>query len=75
MKAEIDPRATSRAAAFELWMTSPMPMVTLVKTFDITRVVKTAKKCGVKFNALMCWCVNRAALRVEEFYILPEKGC
>ena len=74
MKTEILPESTSRASASSLWMSSPMPMVTLVKTFDITRVVKTAKKRGVKFNALMCWCVNRAALRVEEFHTLPEKG-
>ena len=33
MKKEINPRETSRAAAFELWMSSPMPMVTLTKTF------------------------------------------
>ena len=28
MKQEIDPEDTSRAQAFELWMKSPMPMVT-----------------------------------------------
>ena len=32
MKKEINPRETSRAAAFELWMSSPMPMVSLTKT-------------------------------------------
>ena len=34
MKQEINPKETSRAMAFELWMKSPMPMVTLTKTFD-----------------------------------------
>ena len=29
MKQEIDPKDTRRAQAFELWMKSPMPMVTL----------------------------------------------
>lgn len=43
MKKEIDPKTTNRAAAFELWMTSPMPMVTLTKTFDVTRLRKVAK--------------------------------
>ena len=38
MKQEIDPKNTSRAQAFELWMKSPMPMVTLVKTLDVTRL-------------------------------------
>jgi len=28
MKQEIDPKDTNRAIAFELWMKSPMPMVT-----------------------------------------------
>lgn len=34
MKTEVNPKDTSRAEAFELWMSSPMPMVTLTKTFD-----------------------------------------
>lgn len=68
MKAEIDPRATSRAAAFELWMTSPMPMVTLVKTLDVSRLARLSKKRGIKFNMLMCYCIGKAATSVEEFY-------
>ena len=32
MKTEVNPKDTSRAEAFEMWMTSPMPMVTLTKT-------------------------------------------
>ena len=55
-------------------MSSPMPMVTLVKTFDVTRLVKVSKRSGVKFNALMCWCIGKAACQVDEFYTLPEKG-
>ena len=42
MKKEINPRETSRAEAFRLWMSSPMPMVTLVKNFDVTRLVKNS---------------------------------
>jgi len=38
MKQEINPKETSRAMAFELWMKSPMPMVTLTKTFDVTQL-------------------------------------
>ena len=34
---ELDPKQTSRAEAFALWMKAPMPMVTLVKTLDVTR--------------------------------------
>ena len=71
MKKEINPEETTRAAAFNLWMTSPMPMVTLVKTLDVSRLVKTARRSGLKFNMLLCWCIGKAACRIEEFYTLP----
>ena len=74
MKREIDPQKTSRAEAFELWMTSPMPMVTLTKKFDVSRVLKASKKNGIKFNALLCWCIGKAASQMKEFYLLPEQG-
>ena len=38
MKQEIDPKDTSRAQAFELWMKSPMPMVTLPISFQFHHV-------------------------------------
>ena len=74
MKQEIDPKNTSRAQAFELWMKSPMPMVTLTKTFDVTRLRKVSRRRGVKFNMLLCWCIGKAASRIDEFYLLPEQG-
>ena len=74
MKKEINPEKTTRAAAFNLWMTSPMPMVTLVKTMDITPLVKTARRRKMKFNMLLCWCIGKAAGRIEEFYTLPVDG-
>lgn len=74
MKKEINPQESNRAEAFRMWMSSPMPIVTLVKTFDVTRLVKASKRSGVKFNVLMCWCIGRAASQVEEFYTLPEDG-
>ena len=74
MKQEIDPKDTNRAMAFELWMKSPMPMVTLTKTFDVTRLYKESKRRGLKFNMLLCWCVGKVASRMEEFYLLPEQG-
>ena len=74
MKTEVNPKDTSRAEAFEMWMTSPMPMVTLTKTFDVSRLLKASRKLGVKFNALLCWCIGKAATQVKEFYILPEAG-
>ena len=71
---EINPQETSRASAFDLWMTSPMPMVTLTKTFNITRIHKASKKRHIKLNALLCWCIGKAASQVEEFYMLPVQG-
>ena len=71
---EINPQDTSRASAFDLWMTSPMPMVTLTKTFNITRTHKASKKTRIKLNALICWCIGKAASQVEEFYMLPVQG-
>ena len=71
---EINPQETSRASAFDLWMSSPMPMVTLTKTFDITYIHKASKKRHIKLNALLCWCIGKAASQVEEFYMLPVQG-
>lgn len=71
---EVDPKQTNRAAAFEMWINAPMPMVTLFKTFDVTRLVAFSRKNKCKFNMLMCWCIGKAAARVEEFYLLPVGG-
>lgn len=74
MKREIAPSETPRAAAFELWMSSPMPMVTLTRTFDVSRLLKVCKKRGWKFNMLLCWAIGCAASRLKDFYLLPEKA-
>lgn len=71
MKQEIDPKETNRKEAFEHWMKSPMPMVTLTKTFDVTRLYKMSKRKDFKFNMLLCWCIARTASRMEEFFLLP----
>ena len=68
---EIDPSRTGRAAAFALWMRAPMPMVTLFKTLDVTRLARRGHRHHRKFNMLMCWCVGKAACQVEEFFLLP----
>ena len=74
MKIEINPQETSRAEAFELWMKSPVPMVTLVKTMNVSRLRKVSRKTGVRFTVLLCWCIGKAASRVEEFFLLPKDG-
>lgn len=68
---EVNPSDTTRAYAFEMWMKAPMPMVTLIKTLDVTRLRHISKKRGMKFNMLMCWCIGKAATQVKEFYMLP----
>lgn len=74
MKQEINPGDTSREQAFNLWMKSPMPMVTLTKTFDVRRVYKASRRTGLRFNMLLCWCIGKAASQIGEFYVLPEQG-
>ena len=74
MKQEINPKDTSRAMAFELWMKSPMPMVTLTKTFDVTQLRKVSRRRGLKFNMLLCWCIGKAASKIDEFFMLPKNG-
>lgn len=55
-------------------MTSPMPMVTLTKTFDVSRLCKISKSKSLKFNMLLCWCIGKAASQIKEMYLLPEHG-
>ena len=71
MAKEINPKETKRAAAYELWMKAPNPMVTFFKTMDVTNLVKVSKKKRLKFNMLMDYCIGKAAEGVKEFYILP----
>lgn len=68
---EVNPKETSRAYAFEMWIKAPMPMVTLIKTIDVSRLRRISRKRGLKFNMLMCWCIGKAAIQVKEFYLLP----
>ena len=68
---EVNPKDTNRAKAFELWMRSPMPMVTMTKNFDITRLMRISRRKGLKLNMLMCYAIGRAASDFGEFYLLP----
>ncbi|MBR5575931.1 MAG: chloramphenicol acetyltransferase [Bacteroidaceae bacterium] len=68
---EVNPKETTRAYAFEMWMKAPMPMLTFFKTLDVTRLVKTSRKKKLKFNMLMCYCIGQAASSIKEFYMLP----
>ena len=71
---EVNPKETSRAYAFEMWMNAPMPMVTFFKTLNVSKLVRVSRRTGLKFNMLMCYCIGRAATQVKEFYMLPVGG-
>lgn len=43
----IDPKMTTRAEAYKLWMNAPNPMVTFFKTLDVTPLRKFSRKQGV----------------------------
>ena len=71
MKKIVNPKETTRAQAFELWMKAPNPMVTFFKTLDVTRLVRVSSRRELKFNMLMDWCIGKAAADIKEFYLLP----
>ena len=71
MPHSVDPKQTTRASAYEFWMKAPNPMVTFIKTIDVTRLVRTSKRNGLKFNMLLDWCIGKAASPIKEFYMLP----
>ena len=68
---EVNPQETTLAYAFEMWMKAPNPMVTFIKTLDITRLVKVSRHKRLKFNMLLDWCIGKAAAPIKEFYMLP----
>ncbi len=67
----IDPKNTTRASAYELWMKAPNPMVTFFKTLDVTNLIRISHKKHLKFNMLLDYCIGKAAASIKEFYILP----
>lgn len=67
----VDPKKTTRAAAFELWMDAPNPTVTFFKTLDVTPLVRLSQKQKLKLNMLICFCIGKAASEIKEFYLLP----
>ena len=73
MAKEIKPQETTRAAAYELWMKAPNPMVTFFKTLDVTNLVRTSKKKQMKFNMLLDFCIGNAAATITEFSIRGGK--
>lgn len=71
MAREIHPQDTTRAAAYELWLKAPNPMVTFFKTLDVTNLIRVSRKRHFKFNMLLDYCIGKAAAGIKEFYLLP----
>ena len=70
MAKTVDPKETTRAMAYALWMKAPNPMVTFFKTLNVANLIRICKKCK-KFNMLMLYCIGNAATRIPEFFLLP----
>ena len=68
---EVQPKDTTRAMAYELWMKAPNPMVTFFKTLDITNLIRFSKRKKLKLNMLLDYCIGKAAVGIKEFYTLP----
>ena len=71
MVKEVQPKDTTRAKAYDLWMKAANPMVTFFRTFDVTNLIKVSKRKNMKFNMLLNYCIGKAAIDIKEFYILP----
>ena len=71
MAKELQPKDTTRAAAYNLWIKAPNPMVTFFKRLDVTNLVKLSKRKHMKFNMLLDYCIGKAAVQIKEFFVLP----
>lgn len=71
MAKEVQPQDTTRATAYALWLKVPNPMLTFLKTLDVTNLIKIHRRRRLKFNMLLCYCIGRAANDIEEFFTLP----
>ena len=68
---EIDPQTTNRAQQFEIWKNAPTPMLVFVKKMDVTNLMKICRRKHLKFNMLLDYCIGKAAINQQEFYLLP----
>lgn len=65
---EIDPLKTNRATSYKLYINAPMPMVTIFKTLDITRLIQLKEK-GYKLKYVTL--LLHSFSRTKEKRILP----
>jgi len=67
---EITAAEAGRQAAYDMWTQSMLPMVSVTVTFDITHLLQVSKDRGFRVNALLCYCIGRAANQIKEFHTL-----
>ena len=53
MPKEVEPKNTTRAAAYALWMKAPNPMVTFFMSFVVSNLIMVSRICYVKFILLL----------------------
>lgn len=74
MLQKVNPMETIRAKGYELFHNMTNPMITFTKKFDITNVIKQAKK-GYKLNLIMCYLICKASRSIPEFrYSVRKDG-
>ena len=73
MKKEINPQETSRSEAFLLWMSSPMPMVTLTKTLNVGNVRKKSAKKGLNLMRCFVGVLVRLQVKLRSFICCPNR--
>ena len=61
---ELNPKDTTRAMAYELWMKAPNPMVTFFKTLDVTNLIRISKR-----NSKTLWLYSRIKRDITCFNI------
>ena len=49
----------------------PVSVPRFMKTLDVSNLIKVSKKKQMKFNMLLDYCIGKAAVSINEFYILP----
>jgi chloramphenicol O-acetyltransferase type A len=46
-------------------------MLVFVKKMDVTNLIKISRRKRLKFNMLLDYCIGKAAIDQQEFYLLP----
>lgn len=66
---------SERAMQYNQWKDAPLPMVTVGRVFDITRLVKRSKREKRKLNMLLCHAIGMAAKDIPQFYTVLNGDC